>query len=44
MNSRFGLFLVLCDDPELASTLTHVQQDMDIRVWVPNKQGQLQSA
>ena len=44
MNSRFGLFLVLCDDPELASTLTHIQQEMDIRVWVPNKQGQLQSA
>lgn len=39
-----GLFLVLCDDPELASTLTHIQQEMDIRVWVPNKQGQLQSS
>jgi nanoRNase/pAp phosphatase (c-di-AMP/oligoRNAs hydrolase) len=44
MTSRFGLFLVICDDPELASTLTHIQQEMDIRVWVPNKQGQLQSA
>lgn len=42
MNSRYGLFLVICDDPELASTLTHIQQDMDIRVWLPNKQSNLQ--
>lgn len=44
MNPRFGLFLVICDDPELASTLTHIQQKMDIRVWVPSKQGPLQSS
>ncbi len=44
MKSRFGLFLVICDDPELASTLTHIQQEMEIKVWLPNKQGQLQSS
>jgi len=44
MKFHFGLFLVICDDPELASTLTHIQQDMDIRVWVPNKQSHLQSS
>lgn len=43
MNSRYGLFLVICDDPELASTLTHIQQDMDIRVWLPNKHSNLQT-
>lgn len=44
MKFRFGLFLVICDDPELASTLTHIQQDLDIHVWVPNKSSHLQSS
>lgn len=44
MKFRFGLFLVICDDPELASTLTHIQQDLDIHVWVPNKSGHLQTS
>lgn len=44
MKFRFGLFLVISDDPELASTLTHIQQDLDIHVWVPNKSSNLQSS
>ena len=44
MDSKRGLFLVICDDPELASTLVHIQKSMDIKVWLPNKQTQLQTS
>ncbi|KAB8040412.1 hypothetical protein GCL60_00415 [Silvanigrella paludirubra] len=44
MDSKRGLFLVICDDPELASTLVHIQKNMDIKVWLPNKQNQLQTS
>ena len=44
MDSKRGLFLVICDDPELASTLVHIQKNMDIKVWLPNKQNQLQAS
>lgn len=44
MDSKRGLFLVICDDPELTSTLVHIQKSMDIKVWLPNKQNQLQSS
>ncbi len=44
MHSKRGLFLVICDDPELASTLVHIQKSMDIKVWLPNKQTQLQTS
>ena len=38
-----GLFLVVSDDPELSSTLTHLDPEMEIRVWVPSKHSQLQT-
>ncbi|APJ04096.1 DHH family phosphoesterase [Silvanigrella aquatica] len=44
MDFKRGLFLVICDDPELTSTLVHIQKSMDIKVWVPNKQNQLQTS
>lgn len=44
MDNKKGLFLVICDDPELASTLVHIQKNMDIRVWVPHKPGSLQTS
>ncbi|KAB8033202.1 DHH family phosphoesterase [Fluviispira multicolorata] len=44
MDSKRGLFLVICDDPELASTLVHIQKNMDIKVWIPSKCGQLQTS
>lgn len=44
MDFKRGLFLVLCDDPELTSTLVHIQKSMNIRVWLPNKMTQLQTS
>lgn len=44
MDAKRGLFLVICDDPELASTLVHIQKSMDIKVWLPSKQNQLQAS
>lgn len=44
MESKSGLFLVITDDAELVSTLVHIQpRGMDVRVWCPSKNTQLQA-
>lgn len=43
METKTGLYLVVSDDTELVSALSHIQaRGMEIRVWVPGKSSQLQ--
>ncbi|MBX9703420.1 MAG: DHH family phosphoesterase [Silvanigrellaceae bacterium] len=45
MDSSIGLLLVISDDLELASTLAHIKpKNMEVKVWLPNKQNALQQA
>lgn len=43
MDFKNGLYLVVSDDSELVSALSHLPpKEMDIRVWIPGKSSQLQ--
>ncbi len=44
MESKLGLFLVITDDTEMVSALVHIQpKGMEVKVWCPHKQSNLQA-